>query len=283
MPENPLPRIVIDTSIWLLACARKTTGNDMSRVDKQINEVSESQNPKKYRGFLARMLVTHDVIVPTRVLEELKEITRTGILDRDEDGNLGKLVHDGNKQNLQLLIYAMEGLSTDALPTRAQVIRQADIWKRIKMMAAEEKRWVKKFQPSENRVLASAQNAQGIGEEPWLRSRKEWLARLNGNDLSPDIIKEAMGWEASMRSQWPDLVPDYEILLVGESVNAPVASRDRDYLLMWMAAPDLEKNRSVRPRIVKTVPDQNAQEVSMQKLGEVIAKHVKKDMSDLSL
>jgi hypothetical protein len=262
-------RIVIDTSLWLLACARKTVGDKMSRIDRQLNETSISQNPKKYRGALARLLVQNKVIVPTKVLDELKAIIQTGILDRSETGNLGKLVHNDNKQDIQFLIDAMEGLTTPVIPTRAQVLRQAAIWERIKMMPSEEKRWRTKFEPSEQRVRRSAQKAKGIGEEPWLTARKEWLARLDAleQDPSPQLAKETKNWEEKMKETWPDLIPDYEILLVAEAANAPVASRDNDYLLMWMGSTELTKKPETRPIIVRQITDIQDPEISPQKFG----------------
>lgn len=275
-------RVVIDTSIWLLACARKTTGDAMSRVDRQINEASASQNPKKYRGFLARMLVTHEVIVPTKVLKELQEIKQTGILDREQLGDLGKIVHDGNKQDLQILMDAMEGRTTDALPTREQVIRQADIWKRIKM-SPDQKKWVAKFQPNESMVMESANKARGIGEEPWLRARKEWRARLEQKDLSPQTIQEAKEWKSEMEKHWPRLVPDYEILLVAEKANAPVASRDADYLLMWKACPELEKRTDLIPILVRQTNDTQFEEISIQKLANTTRENIIKLDLDMTL
>jgi hypothetical protein len=259
MPEKPLPRVVIDTSIWLLTCARKTEGDNMSGVDRQINEASQSQSPKKYRGFLARMLVTHEVIVPTIVLNELKNIAATGITNRSEFGNLGKIVHKDNKVDPEMIINAMEGLTTDALPTKAQIIRQAAIWERIKNMPDQSHRWVEKFQPKESRVQTAAEKAKAIqtNEEPWLQAYRRWQLRREEfeKNYTSELSREIQALETEMQHSWPDIIPDYEILLVAEAVNAPVASRDKDFQLMWLGSVDLSRKFSIKPRIVTTVQE----------------------------
>lgn len=276
--EKPRNRIVIDTSIWLLACARKTTGDEMSRVDRQLNEASASQNPKKYRGFLARMLVTHDVIVPTVVLTELKNIYSGGILDRSEIGNLGKLVHRDNKTDLEILINAMEGLTTEAIPTKKHVVRQAGIWEAIKNMPNEERRWEEKFSKHESAVRSAAQKASVIvGEEPWIQARREWKTRLQQRDSapSPELSKEINFWKTEMERTRPHLVSDYEILLVAEATHASVASRDRDYQLMWLGSEELSQKFFLKPVIIKALKDEQAPETSPQKLGEAIRQKVR--------
>jgi hypothetical protein len=279
MPEKPLPRVVIDTSIWLLTCARKTEGDNMSGVDRQINEASQSQSPKKYRGFLARMLVTHEVIVPTIVLNELKNIAATGITNRSEFGNLGKIVHKDNKVDPELIINAMEGLTTDALPTKAQIIRQAAIWERIKNMPDQSHRWVEKFQPKESRVQTAAEKAKAIqtNEEPWLQAYRRWQLRREEfeKNYTSELSRKIQALETEMQHSWPDIIPDYEILLVAEAVNAPVASRDKDFQLMWLGSVDLSRKFSIKPQIVTTVQDITLPKTSVHKLAATIQEKVR--------
>jgi len=278
MPEDPLPRVVIDTNIWLLACARKTEGDNMSSVDRQINEASQSQNPKKYRGLLARMLVTHDVIVPTIVLNELKSIASSGITNRSEIGNLGKIVHKDNKADLELIINAMEGLTTDVLPTKAQVIRQSGIWYAIKAMPNEQKRWKIKFSPHAEAVRTAQEKAQAItGEEPWLHAYREWKIRNEEMDKnpSPTLSQEIKSWKTEMEKTWPFLVPDYEIMLVAEAVNAPVLSRDKDFHLIWASSMELSKNFEIKPWIIPAAQDITFPETSVHKLAAAIREKVR--------
>jgi len=251
--ETLRPRVVIDTSLWLLACAINTSGDAMSQVDRQLKEAPERQNPKKYRGFLARMLVACEVIVPTIVLRELKAIASGGILSRIEMGNLGKLVHRDNNADLEIIIDAMEGRTTPALPTKGQVTRQATIWERIRLMPDQTRRWHEKFEPFQTRVQAAAKVAKDMeDEEPWLRARRILKQRQVAFEkkYTPHLSSEIQKWERETHRTWPDLIPDYEILLVAEAAEAPVASRDKDYQLMWLASPELSQKLSLKPIVV---------------------------------
>lgn len=268
--ENP--KIIVDTSIWLMACARKTKGDKMSKIDRQLNEASKSQNQKKYRGFLTRVLTNYQVVVPKIVLEELKNIAQKGRSERFKADNSEDIAHQYNKEDLEVIIQAMEGRTTDALPTKDDLLQQAAIWERIRLMPDHTKRWQTKFQPTQNRVHAAAEKAKLIDdlEEPWIKAYHTLQAKQKRfeREYTPALSKDIEKWQRELTKSWPDLIPDYEILLVSKATQAPVVSRDRDFSLMWLASPTLKNQPHLQPRTLITVDDTRDPETSLQTLTD---------------
>lgn len=266
--------VAVDTSVWLLCCARKTTGDAMSEIDKQFNVASESREVKKLRGLLFKLLCDHDVVIPQTTLDELKLI---------EAGST-KIANAGNKEDLQVLIQAMEGRTVRVVPTPTQINRQHAFILKIKEApedSPEGKAWKNKLWKEEGRTKAAAQLAaqsSHLPVAPWMQAETnlQELAKLReANPLDKRITKQIQDTEKTLPSLTPYVIPDYQILLCAEQAQATVITRDKDYMFFWRNSPDMASKTWLRPLVIDTVGDTHSLEVSIQKLTNKLAEKSK--------
>lgn len=263
--ETARNRIILDTSVWLLACTHKTEGDNRSGIDRQLRQGSCSRNPKKYRGFLAKLLVDYEIIIPNVILRELKTILRIGTKTKTEKTR--KFIHQGNYEDLEVVIQAMDRLTTKISPTKEQVIQQEEIWDTIHFRV-EPNRWKKKFAPNRAKVEAAAEFAKTLtAKELWPKTKQEWRSQAETSEKLREL--------QAIPSGWANLVEDYEILLVSQAKDAPVLTRDKDFQLIWQASTELSKNEALRPVIIAPFQDYRIQKTSVQKLGEAIRQNSK--------
>lgn len=255
-PE-PKKRVVLDTSVWLVACASKQLGDKMSELDIQLREKSLTGNPDKFRGVLVNALINKAVIVPETVLQELKGQASAGMAGAGNVSGRRPKLNEDNIRNIRALTAALENRTTKVPVTREAVALQKEVWDEIRRTAdsspEQKKLWEKKFEPHYGQVKEECRKAEETQLEPWLhaKARAEELRMASLKNPSEKTRKEIDRLKRLVEETEPHLVPDFEIMLTAIAAKAELISFDKDFAAMWKALPECIKE--INPESVPKV------------------------------
>lgn len=285
MTPKPAPksRRVLDTSLLLIACAIKSSGDSMSELDIDYNNLANGQNPDKLRGLLIGMLTDNTVIVPEIVRLELQGLASGGQASEKTTQGKRQKLSAKNIENIRSLAFVLDNRTTPLLPTREDVLLQKSVWDEIERKAKTDpemaKAWKNKFAEHARTVANSAQKASLSHSEPWLdaAARIEELRKIELIRPSKGVSRELGQLEELLRDTTPRLVPDFEIFLIALKTGAPVVSRDKDFNTMWKALSKTiqEQYLASIPKVFQKINDSSHEPKSMTQLTAVFEKRVK--------
>lgn len=236
MEEEPTerPKIVIDTNIWLLACAESKPA-ELSSLDKQLEKKTVSNDAAKLRGYLCRVITNYEVFVPEVVVTEL----RGHMLNAALPGKPAKnCIGNHNKKLLECIVESLKSKSIPHIPTAKNVRHQTAIWEDIKLSNDYKHRWENKFKEFEKQVIkASKQVEKG---ECW----KDWHVELKAINIirgvrsDGQLAQRAKELRKKIAEDQPKLVADFEILTLAKKLKASVVTFDKDFELLWKFHPE---------------------------------------------
>lgn len=280
-PTPPPKKLgIIDTNLWLFACASSATEGpeNNSRFDRNTRS-DHKINPCRLRGALFQLFKTSFTIVPEKVVEELHGKSKS-----PEMGNK-------NQNNINSLIQEMLGRETPTKISRADLETQNEIFQEIEaranaslqnpnpMNCACAKTW-KKIKPFANDANISLKSCPSSGTLPYTKSLLELEElRRRKKELTPtpekakEFFCQITKLEMEARRKKPFLLPDLEILICAEQTKASVFSKDADMAILWACSPDRFQKTIRKPIVVGEI---NGPEVDFKTFLKETRKSIRK-------
>lgn len=245
----PKEKVIIDSNIWLFACAMAgSEGPDNNSKHDRSVRADNQIDPRKLRGTLIQLFKTKYVIVPEKVIEELNGLSQNPKLSTK------------NQKNLEGILNEMLGRETQTEINRDALEEQNRIFKEIEARSeassnnpipinkACAKTWNKIKLDEDNADIAlTSCPTRGLHphtlllhEIEELRRRKKELTSTPKDAQS--YYKSIVALESKIRRSKPFILPDIEILLCAEKTGATVISKDQDMLVLWACSERFQKS-----------------------------------------
>lgn len=275
-------KLIIDTNIWLLACASSKQVPEPSGIDTQITTKTKSHNVSQLRGFLCRAMESNEVIIPETIVRELRGLALAAPLPGEPAKEAKKsTVGSHNKEILMDLVGILDGVSTPFTPRQKDVFHQKAVWAGIKADPTRKESWKKKFQPYEKQVDDALKLAPG---EPWIEATEHLraLQALQSHDASPGIARQVAEKYRLVREITPKLVPDFEILVMAHRYLAAVVSLDNDFFEMWEFLPQKNPN-APKPRVGVRLDDKADNPRTPAELAKTLQRRVKPASDEMGI
>lgn len=281
-PTAPQPKgvVIIDTNLWLFACASSATEgpDNNSRFDRNTRSDNKI-DPRRLRGSLIQLFRDNFTIVPEKVVEELHGMSKSP--------DMG----EKNKANINSLIQEMLGRETPTKISRADLEEQNEIFSEVEARAkaaqqnptplniACSRTW-KKIKDFADDADISLRSCPESGPLPYtqilleleeLRRRKKELTSTP--EKAKEYFRQVTTLEMEARRKKPFILPDIEILICAEQTKASIFSKDADMAVLWACSQERFQKTIRKPIVVGEI---NGPEADFKDLIKATRKSIRK-------
>lgn len=225
--------IVIDSNMWILACA---TNQEDSDLDQQAAKHARHGDTDKIRGYIFRQLMDRETVIPERVVAEI------------EDFKNSWKAGPHNKALLKRLTKIFSPRMMRVCPTCKDLIRQAALFNHLKESPKTSKEYrayekIRSWEAQVGKAKALAEDLQKAGKRGRWQELADEINHLTRTfEQHPETSKIRIEKEKAYAKAKPFLLPDYEIMLCAERTGGGVCSRDADIAAWHEASPSFKQS-----------------------------------------
>lgn len=257
--------IIIDSNIWILACA---TNQEDSPLDKQVKQHAPHGDADKIRGFIFRHLMDRNLIVPEAVTIEVNNFKKTS------------KAGPHNLDLLNRLTKIFQKMHSPVVPTRDDLVRQFAIFSLLKesKKTSQEYLTYQKISGTEKLLKEESNQAKALKEKGELGNWEKLALEIDRIkkefERHPQAAKSLQEKRYSYERVRPLLIPDYEILLSVERSQGVICSRDADMLAWHESSPNFKSHCGlpIEPGFLPSDPEKSFGQLEA-KIREKITRH----------